>query len=126
AGGVVLPVRPAGGKFGDGGGYKVSGGLHGVGVSVVNALAEWLHLTVWRDGPAPTEPSERGVPMGPLEKGAKTDRLGTSITFLPDLEIFDTIDYDRGTLEQRFREMAFLTSGLKIGCLAAHGTERVS
>ncbi len=111
---VVLTVLHAGGKFGEGGGYKVSGGLHGVGVSVVNALAEWLHLTVWRDGHEHTQSYERGVPMGPLEKGAETDRRGTSITFLPDLEIFETIDYDRATLEQRFREMAFLTRGLKI------------
>jgi DNA gyrase subunit B len=111
---VVLTVLHAGGKFGQGGGYKVSGGLHGVGVSVVNALAEWLHLTVWRDGHEHKQSYERGVPMGPLEKGAKTDRRGTSITFLPDLEIFETIDYDRATLEQRFREMAFLTRGLRI------------
>ena len=73
------------------------------------------HLTVWRDGYEYTQSYERGVPTGPLEKGAKTDRRGTSITFLPDLEIFETIDYDRATLEQRFREMAFLTKGLKIG-----------
>jgi DNA gyrase subunit B len=111
---VVLTVLHAGGKFGEGGGYKVSGGLHGVGVSVVNALAEWLHLTVWRDGHEHKQSYERGVPMDPLEKGAPTDRRGTSITFLPDLEIFETIDYDRATLEQRFREMAFLTRGLKI------------
>jgi DNA gyrase subunit B len=111
---VVLTVLHAGGKFGDGGGYKVSGGLHGVGVSVVNALSEWLHLTVWRDGHEHTQSYERGVPMAPLEKGATTDRRGTSITFLPDLEIFETIEYDRTVLEQRFREMAFLTKGLKI------------
>jgi DNA gyrase subunit B len=111
---VVLTVLHAGGKFGDGGGYKVSGGLHGVGVSVVNALAEWLHLTVWRDGHEHTQSYERGVPSGPLEKGAKTDRRGTRISYLPDLEIFETIDYDRTVLEQRFREMAFLTKGLKI------------
>jgi DNA gyrase subunit B len=111
---VVLTVLHAGGKFGDGGGYKVSGGLHGVGVSVVNALSEKLWLTVWRDGHEWTQAYERGVPQGPIEKGAKTDRRGTSITFLPDLEIFETIDYERGTLEQRFREMAFLTKGLQI------------
>jgi DNA gyrase subunit B len=121
---VVLTVLHAGGKFGDGGGYKVSGGLHGVGVSVVNALAEWLHLSVWRDGYEHTQSYERGVPQGPLEKGAKTDRLGTSITFLPDLEIFETIDYDRSTLEQRFREMAFLTKGLKIAFRDERGSER--
>jgi DNA gyrase subunit B len=111
---VVLTVLHAGGKFGDGGGYKVSGGLHGVGVSVVNALSETLELTIWRDGYEHTQTYQRGVPDGPLQKGAKTDRTGTSITFLPDLEIFETIEYDYGTLEQRFREMAFLTKGLKI------------
>ncbi len=111
---VVLTVLHAGGKFGEGGGYKVSGGLHGVGVSVVNALSEQLDLTVWRDGFEWTQTYERGAPTKALEKGAPTDRRGTSITFLPDLEIFDTIDYERATLEQRFREMAFLTRGLKI------------
>jgi DNA gyrase subunit B len=111
---VVLTVLHAGGKFGEGGGYKVSGGLHGVGVSVVNALSEWLHLTVWRDGHEWIQSYERGVPQGELTRGAKSDRHGTSISFLPDLEIFDTIDYDRTVLEQRFREMAFLTKGLKI------------
>ena len=108
---VVLTVLHAGGKFGDGGGYKVSGGLHGVGVSVVNALSEWLHLTIWRDGYEHTQSYERGKPMGELERGAKTDRRGTSISWLPDMEIFEAIDYDRTVLEQRFREMAFLTQG---------------
>jgi DNA gyrase subunit B len=111
---VVLTMLHAGGKFGDGGGYKVSGGLHGVGVSVVNALSEWLHLTVWRDGYEWTQSYERGAASGPLERGAKTDRRGTRIAFLPDLEIFETIEYDRTVLEQRFREMAFLTKGLRI------------
>jgi DNA gyrase subunit B len=112
---VVLTVLHAGGKFGQGGGYKVSGGLHGVGVSVVNALSEWLHLTVWRDGYEHTQSYERGKPMADLKRGAKTKRRGTSISFLPDMEIFEAIDYDRSVLEQRFREMAFLTRGLKIG-----------
>ena len=111
---VVLTVLHAGGKFGEGGGYKVSGGLHGVGVSVVNALSEWLHLTVWRDGYEYTQSYERGTPTTELTKGDTTDRGGTRITFLPDLEIFETIEYDRTVLEQRFREMAFLTRGLKI------------
>jgi DNA gyrase subunit B len=111
---VVLTVLHAGGKFGTGGGYKVSGGLHGVGVSVVNALSEKLDLTIWTDGYEWTQSYERGVPKGDLKQGAKTDRTGTSITFLPDLEIFDSIDYDRTILEQRFREMAFLTRGLQI------------
>jgi DNA gyrase subunit B len=111
---VVLTVLHAGGKFGDGGGYKVSGGLHGVGVSVVNALSEWLHLTVWRDGHEHKQSYERGTPTTALEKGPRTDRRGTSISFLPDLEIFEEIEYDRTVLEQRFREMAFLTKGLKI------------
>ena len=107
---VVLTVLHAGGKFGDGGGYKVSGGLHGVGVSVVNALSERLALTIWREGHEWTQPYERGTPMSELEKGAEVGPArAPSITFLPDLEIFETIDYDRTVLEQRFREMAFLT-----------------
>ncbi len=111
---VVLTMLHAGGKFGDGGGYKVSGGLHGVGVSVVNALSEQLELTVWRDGHEWTQSYERGIPTGPLERGEATDRRGTRISFRPDLEIFEAIDYERVTLEQRFREMAFLTRGLRI------------
>jgi DNA gyrase subunit B len=111
---VVLTVLHAGGKFGDGGGYKVSGGLHGVGVSVVNALSEKLELTVWRDGHEWTQSYERGAPQDELKKGEKTDRRGTRITFMPDAEIFETVQYERDTLEQRFREMAFLTKGLKV------------
>jgi DNA gyrase subunit B len=118
---VVLTMLHAGGKFGDGGGYKVSGGLHGVGVSVVNALSEKLWLTIWRDGYEWNQYYERGVPQGPLERGEKTKRRGTRITFLPDLEIFESIDYERGTLEQRFREMAFLTKGLRIDFVDERG-----
>jgi DNA gyrase subunit B len=118
---VVLTVLHAGGKFGDGGGYKVSGGLHGVGVSVVNALSEDLRLTVWRDGHEWTQTYERGTPKAALKKGEKTKRCGTSITFLPDLEIFDTIDYDSSILETRFREMAFLTKGLRIDFVDERG-----
>ncbi|MGH3086183.1 MAG: ATP-binding protein, partial [Rubrobacteraceae bacterium] len=111
---VVLTTLHAGGKFGEGGGYKVSGGLHGVGVSVVNALSEELELTVWRDGYEWTQSYERGLPTGDLRRGGKTDRRGTSISFRPDLEIFETIAYEHTVLEQRFREMAFLTRGLRI------------
>ena len=105
----------AGGKFGDGGGYKVSGGLHGVGVSVVNALSEWLDLTIWRDGNEWTQSYERGTPMGELEKGAKTDRHGTEHHLPAGPRDLRDDRLRRTVLEQRFREMAFLTKGLKIG-----------
>ena len=111
---VVLTVLHAGGKFGDGGGYKVSGGLHGVGVSVVNALSERLTVAVRRDGFTWTQHYARGVPQGPLEKGEPTDDHGTTITFLPDAEVFETLDFEFATLEQRLRETAFLTRGLRI------------
>jgi DNA gyrase subunit B len=111
---VVLTVLHAGGKFGDGGGYKVSGGLHGVGVSVVNALSENLHVEIGRDGFTWTQDYVRGAPQGDLEKGAPTKDTGTTITFLPDAEIFETLDFDFATLEQRLRETAFLTRGLRI------------
>src|SRR5689334_24560711 len=89
---VVMTVLHAGGKFGDGGGYKVSGGLHGVGVSVVNALSEWLRVEVRRDGHTWTQTYERGAPIGPVEQGAPTKETGTTITFMPDDEIFETLD----------------------------------
>jgi DNA gyrase subunit B len=111
---VVLTVLHAGGKFGDGGGYKVSGGLHGVGVSVVNALSEKLHVEVRRDGFTWTQDYVRGIPQGDLAKGEPTTETGTTITFLPDAEVFETLDFDFATLEQRLRETAFLTRGLKI------------
>lgn len=111
---VVLTVLHAGGKFGEGGGYKVSGGLHGVGVSVVNALSERLDVTVYRDGFEHTQEYSRGVPQGPLEQGEPTKRLGTTIHFLPDAEIFEVTEFDFQVLEQRLRETAFLTRGLKI------------
>ncbi len=111
---VVLTVLHAGGKFGDGGGYKVSGGLHGVGVSVVNALSEKLHIEIRRDGHVWTQDYMRGAPQGPLEQGEPTDETGTIITFLPDAEVFETLDFEFSTLEQRLRETAFLTRGLRI------------
>ena len=118
---VVLTVLHAGGKFGDGGGYKVSGGLHGVGVSVVNALSERLHLQIETDGHVWTQDYERGKPQGDLEKGAATKNHGTTITFLPDLEIFEEIEFDFQTLAERLRETAFLTRGLKIELIDERG-----
>jgi DNA gyrase subunit B len=111
---VVLTVLHAGGKFGDGGGYKVSGGLHGVGVSVVNALSERLQIEVKRDGFAWTQEYERGKPQGPLAKGDATKETGTTITFQPDDEIMESLEFDFTTLEERLRETAFLTRGLRI------------
>src|ERR687891_2475018 len=90
---VVLTVLHAGGKFGDGGGYKVSGGLHGVCVSVVNALSEQLHVEVRRDGFTWTQDYVRGIPQGDLQKGEPTDETGTRITFLPDADVFETLAF---------------------------------
>src|ERR1051325_5736428 len=112
---VVLTVLHAGGKFGEGGGYKVSGGLHGVGVSVVNALSEQLLIEIRRDGHVWTQESRRAKPVHDLRQGDKwTGHTGTIITFLPDDEIFETTDFDFSILEQRLRETASLTRGLKI------------
>jgi DNA gyrase subunit B len=110
---VVLTVLHAGGKFGDGG-YKVSGGLHGVGVSVVNALAHRLHIEVRRDGHVFSQDYERGAPLGRLERGPATDATGTTITFSPDDEIFEETTFDFAVLEERLRETAFLTRGLRL------------
>src|SRR4051794_4421263 len=111
---VVLTVLHAGGKFGDGGGYKVSGGLHGVGVSVVNALSETVRVEVRRDGHVWVQEYDRGVPRYDLEQGEPTDETGTTITFLPDDDVFETLAFDFSILEQRLRETAFLTRGLRI------------
>jgi DNA gyrase subunit B len=121
---VVLTVLHAGGKFGDGGGYKVSGGLHGVGSSVVNALSERLHLKIETDGAVWEQDYERGKPMTKLEKGAATDQHGTEITWLPDLEIFEEIELDFETLSERLRETAFLTRGLRIELIDERGEGR--
>jgi DNA gyrase subunit B len=118
---VVLTVLHAGGKFGDGGGYKVSGGLHGVGVSVVNALSERLHLEVRRDGYKWTEDFERGEPKGELKRGEKVKGTGTIITFLPDDDVFETLELDYQTLAERMRETAFLTRGLRIELVDERG-----
>ncbi len=111
---VVLTVLHAGGKFGQGGGYKVSGGLHGVGVSVVNALSEELEVEIRRDGFRWTQSYERGQPQGDLKKGEPTKETGTRITFLPDADIFEELDLDFTTLEERMRDTAFLTRGLHL------------
>ncbi len=111
---VVLTVLHAGGKFGDGGGYKVSGGLHGVGVSVVNALSELLEVEVRREGHVWRQTYERGAPQAPIAKGEATGETGTKITFRPDAGVFETTDLDFSVLEQRLRETAFLTRGLRI------------
>jgi len=118
---VVLTTLHAGGKFGDGDGYKVSGGLHGVGVSVVNALSERLHLEISRDGAIWTQEYERGQPQAALADGTATDATGTSITFLPDDEIFDELEFDYATLAERLRETAFLTKGLRIELVDERG-----
>jgi DNA gyrase subunit B len=119
---VVLTTLHAGGKFGDGGGYKVSGGLHGVGVSVVNALSERLHLEISRDGSIWTQDYARGKPQAELANGTATKQTGTSITFLPDDEIFDELEFDYATLAERLRETAFLTRGLKIELVDERGS----
>jgi DNA gyrase subunit B len=111
---VVLTVLHAGGKFGDGGGYKVSGGLHGVGVSVVNALSEKLDIEIRRDGHVFTQSYARGKPQADLVKGEATNETGTTITFMPDAEIFESLEIDFTTIEERMRDTAFLTRGLHI------------
>jgi DNA gyrase subunit B len=110
---VVLTVLHAGGKFG-GGGYAVSGGLHGVGASVVNALSTELRAVVAREGHLWTQQFKMGVPTAPLKKGPKSDTTGTVIEFLANADIFETVEYDYETLRQRFQQMCFLNKGLQI------------
>ena len=110
---VVLTVLHAGGKF-DSDTYKVSGGLHGVGVSVVNALSDWLDLEIWRDGEVWEQSYEKGDPTSKLKASGKTKKTGTKITFHADPSIFSTTTYSFDTLSQRLRELAFLNKGLKI------------
>ncbi|SHF21969.1 MULTISPECIES: DNA topoisomerase (ATP-hydrolyzing) subunit B [Caloramator] len=110
---VVFTVLHAGGKFG-GGGYKVSGGLHGVGASVVNALSEWLEVRVRRDGKEYYQKYERGRVVCDLRVVGDANSTGTTVSFKPDAEIFEELEYDYDTLAQRFRELAFLNKGISI------------
>lgn len=124
---VVFTVLHAGGKFG-GGGYKVSGGLHGVGASVVNALSEWLEVTIFHEGKMYRQRYERGNTIYKLKivGDCEPDKTGTMVTFLPDKEIFEETVFDFDTLKQRFREMAFLTKGLKIRLTDERGEKDVT
>ncbi|RRD93683.1 DNA topoisomerase (ATP-hydrolyzing) subunit B [Clostridiales bacterium COT073_COT-073] len=110
---VVFTILHAGGKFG-GGGYKVSGGLHGVGASVVNALSEWLEVTVYQEGKIYYQHYDRGIPAAPLTIIGETTETGTMVHFKPDSQIFEELVYDYDTLRNRLQEMAFLTKGLLI------------
>ena len=110
---VVMTVLHAGGKF-DSDTYKVSGGLHGVGVSVVNALSDWLDLEIWREGEVWEQSYEKGIPTTKLKASGKTRKTGTKVTFHADPSIFTTTKYSFDTLSQRLRELAFLNKGLKI------------
>ena len=111
---TVYTVLHAGGKFGGDSGYKVSGGLHGVGASVVNALSEWTEVTIQRDGGIYKMSFERGKTVKPLERIGDSDKTGTMVRFYADDTIFETLEYEYDVLENRFREMAFLTKGLNI------------
>ncbi|MCQ2387658.1 MAG: DNA topoisomerase (ATP-hydrolyzing) subunit B [Clostridia bacterium] len=110
---VVLTKLHAGGKFG-GGGYKISGGLHGVGLSVVNALSKWLKVEVFQNGNHYSQEYRRGIPQAPLEVIGKADFTGTWVTFMPDEEIFETTEFNYDTIKMRLRELAYLNKGLKI------------
>src|SRR3990167_6092169 len=116
---VALTVLHAGGKF-EQGAYTVSGGLHGVGISVVNALSEWLELEIWQDGQVFGQRYQRGKPDAPLQMTGKTKRRGTKVTFKPDNQIFEATDFSFDILAQRLRELAFLNKGLEISLKDEH------
>lgn len=124
---VVFTILHAGGKFG-GGGYKVSGGLHGVGASVVNALSKWLEVTIYREGKIYKQRYEKGNVIYKLKEIGECDleKTGTTVSFLPDGEIFEDTVYDFNILKQRFREMAFLTKGLRISVIDTREEENIS
>ena len=109
---TVYTVLHAGGKFGGDSGYKVSGGLHGVGASVVNALSEWTEVTIQRDGGIYQMSFERGRTVKTLERIGDSKKTGTKVRFYADSTIFETLEYEYDVLENRFREMAFLTKGI--------------
>ena len=113
---VVMTHLHAGGKFG-GGGYNVSGGLHGVGVTVVNALSEWLDVEVCRDGKIYRQRFNRGVPMKDLAVIGKTDKTGTKVSFMPDADIFETVDFNYDTVRTRLREVAYLNKGFTVNLI---------
>lgn len=110
---LVLTKLHAGGKFG-GGGYKISGGLHGVGLSVVNALSEWLEVEVFQDGKHFKQVYNRGIPQRDLQVIGESEKTGTKVTFMPDDEIFETVTFDFNLIKSRLRELAFLNKGIKI------------
>jgi DNA gyrase subunit B len=121
---VVMTILHAGGKF-EGAGYKVSGGLHGVGVSVVNALSEWLDVEVYRDGFTWKQRYERGVPTSDIQKDKPTKKTGTKITFYPDFEeIFERQEYSYEIVSRRLRELAYLNANLKLQLIDARGPEK--
>lgn len=122
---TVYTKLHAGGKFGGDSGYKVSGGLHGVGASVVNALSNWTEVTIQRDGGVYQMKFERGRTVEPLTRIGDSTKTGTKVRFLADDTIFETLEYEYETLEKRFREMAFLTKGLKINITDSRDSENI-
>lgn len=122
---TVYTVLHAGGKFGGDSGYKVSGGLHGVGASVVNALSDWTEVTIQRDGGIYQMAFEKGKTVKPLKRIGDSDKTGTKVRFLADGSIFETLEYEYEVLENRFREMAFLTKGLRINIQDIRDEEKI-